>query len=103
MNQNVKDSLLLLKKYCTAFGLKPTADKDVLRPWEPIRGHAIIAGAFVENDMPPVIWVSAKGELWIEQDEDLLQPDEAAVAPFEETLIEVAINNNKRIHVVMES
>ena len=101
MEQNLKDALVLLRDYCKAFALKPTADKDLLEPWEKEVCGPIVAGAFLEEDMPPIIWVDPKGDVWISQDEDLLTPDEPATAVIEPSVILVSINNKKPIHPVM--
>lgn len=100
MEQQLRDGIILLKEYCTAFALKPTSDKELLEPWETVCGP-IVGGAFLEDDMPPIVWVDPKGDIWINQDEDLLSPDEPATAVIEPSVLRVSINNKKPIHPVM--
>lgn len=101
MEQKLKDSLMLMKEYCKTFNLKPTADKDLLEVWEREVCGPIVAGAFLEEDMPPIIWCDPKGDIWISQDEDLLTPDEPATAIIESTVIQVSINNKRPIHPIL--
>lgn len=103
MTPELKKGLLLFKEYCEAFDLRPTTDGNVLEPWTEARGQ-MVAGAFLPPDshvdLPPIAWVTPEGTIVIEQDEDLLQPDEPAVAIIEEDLIRVAINNKRPIHPI---
>lgn len=99
MKEELRSGLLLFKRYCKAFNLQPILDKGMLKAWDDVRG-AMIAAAFNEADMPPIVWVDGDGSIWIEQDEDLISPNEPAVAKIEPSLLEVAIANRKRIHPV---
>lgn len=97
MDPKLKAGLLLMKQYCQTFNLKPTANKDDLEQWESVCGP-MIAGAFLENDMPPIVWTDASGNIWINQDEDLLDEKEPATAIIGPDLLMVAINNKRAIH-----
>lgn len=101
MEQKLRDGLLLMKEYCKTFELRPTADKDLLEPWEKEVCGPIVAGAFLEEDMPPIIWVDPKGDIWISQDEDLIGLNEPATAVIEHTVVQVSINSKQRIHPVL--
>lgn len=101
MDAKLKQSLLLFKKYCQTFGLKPTVDKELLDRWEDARGSMTAATFCPEgsaNDLPPVAWVSPDGDIYMEHDENIIGLDEPAVALVEPSLIEVAINNKQAIH-----
>lgn len=101
MNLKTKEAILLFKEYCSVFKLRPTTDSVLLEKWTAARGP-MLAGTFVNGDdtTPPVAWITPDGELFIEQDEDLLEPNEPAVAALEESVIRVAINNKQPIHPV---
>lgn len=99
MEAGLRDGMLLMKEYCGAHGLRPTADKDLLEPWETVCGP-IVAGAFLEEDMPPIVWVDLKGNIWINQDESLLDDTEPATAIIGPDLLRVSINTKKPIHPV---
>lgn len=101
MDAKLKQSLLLFKKYCQTFGLKPTVNKELLDRWEDARGSMTAATFCPEgsaNDLPPVAWVSPDGDIYMEHDENIIGLDEPAVALVEHALIEVAINNKQAIH-----
>lgn len=99
MDQKLKNALMLFKDYCKTFKLKPTTDAAALKKWTPARGQ-MIAATFVNDDFnqPPVSWVDPEGDVWFEQDEDLLQPHEPAVAVLAESVVRVSIQHQKRIH-----
>jgi hypothetical protein len=102
MNEKLRESLKLFKKYCSTFGLKPTAEKDHLTRWGRVFQGPIIAGAFIQDDLnegfPPIAFVNAEGELWFHQDEDKIPNNEPVWAMFEPSVVEVSINNNVAIH-----
>ncbi len=101
LSEKVKSNILLMKEYCTTFGLKINTNAATLKKWEKARGPMLGAAFLNNNDgEPPIVWVASDpdGALYIEQDEDLLQPNEPAVIEIEEDLLRVSINNKRAIH-----
>jgi hypothetical protein len=81
MDAKLKQSLIQFKKYCQAFGLKPTVNKELLDRWEDARGSMTAATFYPEgsaNDLPPVAWVSPNGDIYMEHDENIIGDDEPA-------------------------
>lgn len=101
LSDKVRKNIVLMKEYCSTFNLKIIYDAQTLKRWEKARG-AMLGAAFVGNDVnePPILWIAPDpdGCLYIEQDEDLLQPKEPAVTELEEDLLRVAVNNKRPIH-----
>lgn len=101
LSQKIKNNIELFKKYCKTFNLKITSDAAVLKRWEQARGPMLGASFLNDNyNEPPIVWIAPDpdGELYIEQDEELLQPKEPAVIAVGEDLLMVSINNKRPIH-----